>query len=432
MLVALAASGCAAVRDTSVPGGQTGALRVREVHVPGSPYYVEGAITYVRVAGEEHTLQPPEDLRLELPAGTHQIEIWHRPCDGNCGNLDPPADRCSGSVELHQGETALATIRENPGRGCELALGRVGIAYTQTDRRDIGGLRGGVWFAQPDGTHPVRLADASAIVPAALSPDGTRIAFVRMTQHPRSANIYIVSTDGGGPVLVRRVRGPHAFVSDLTWSPDSSRLVSGENPGLFVFRARVESSAHRIRSNAGGPTFSPDGAQIAYTRSGKKRSDIYVYDVASGSSRALTRNGRSFAAVWGPASVVFSRATGRGARFDLWTVSPGGHARRLTHTSAGIVPVAWSGDGSRLLAENPASHNGRLWAVDAETGAAHAITDWVGDLYGLGLSSEGRTVLAGIGCGAFISPVGRVETLPFTGGEPHVIVDGPCRATWND
>jgi len=25
-----------------------------------------------------------------------------------------------------------------------------------------------------------------------------------------------------------------------------------------------------------------------------------------------------------------------------------------------------------------------------------------------------------------------VETLPFAGGDPHVILTGPCRASWND
>src|SRR6187549_2985219 len=107
-LVALAAAGCGAAERASAPRGATGQLRVREIHVTGAPYFIEGAITYVRIAGEEHTLQPPDDLRLELPAGTQQIEIWHRPCDGNCSYLDPPTDRCSAAVDVRDGETALA------------------------------------------------------------------------------------------------------------------------------------------------------------------------------------------------------------------------------------------------------------------------------------------------------------------------------------
>jgi hypothetical protein len=40
-------------------------------------------------------------------------------------------------------------------------------------------------------------------------------------------------------------------------------------------------------------------------------------------------------------------------------------------------------------------------------------------------------VLAAIGCGGMASSFGIVETLPFSGGSPNVIVRGPCRASWN-
>jgi WD40-like Beta Propeller Repeat len=430
-LLVLAAAGCGAAERASAPRGPTGELRVREIHVTGAPYFVEGAITYVRAGGEEHTLQPPDDLRLELPVGTQQIEIWHRPCDGNCSNLDPPTDRCSASVDVRDSETALATISEYPGRPCEFALGRVGIAYAKTDARDINGRRSAVWFAQPDGTRPVRLAEAST-VPPALSPDGTRIAFVGFTPQPRSAAIFVVPTTGGNPVLVRRVKEPNAFIGGLVWSPDGSRLLSSEGSGLFLLRARAPAHPRFVGSDAGSPSFSPDGTQVAYERF-RKQVAVWIYTIATGKRRTLTRNGVSFAPVWGPNGIAFSRATGPGVHYDIWTIRyPGDRARRLTHTRAGIVPVAWSGDGSRLLAANPAIHNGRLWAVDAESGHARLLTDWTGDLFGQGLSSDGKTVLAAIGCGGRISPVGQVETLSFAGGPPHVILDGPCRASWND
>jgi Tol biopolymer transport system component len=118
---------------------------------------------------------------------------------------------------------------------------------------------------------------------------------------------------------------------------------------------------------------------------------------------------------------------------DVWLLDlHTGRSRRLTHTGAGIYPVAWSSDGTRLLAANPATHNGRLWAVDVRTGRARDLTGWVGDLFPQGLSRNGKTILAAIGCGGTISPFGIVETLPFAGGRAHVIVRGPCRASWND
>ena len=82
---------------------------------------------------------------------------------------------------------------------------------------------------------------------------------------------------------------------------------------------------------------------------------------------------------------------------------------------ARIYPAAWSASGSRLLAAKPATHNGRLGAVVLPTDRSR-LTGWVGDLFPQGLSRDGRTVLAAIGCGGLISPYGVVETLPFTTG----------------
>jgi Tol biopolymer transport system component len=81
------------------------------------------------------------------------------------------------------------------------------------------------------------------------------------------------------------------------------------------------------------------------------------------------------------------------------TNSSGGGAHQVTHTPAGIYPAAWSADGSRMLAAYPVTNNGKLYAVDVATGHTRALTPFVGDLGPQGLSRDGRTVLAAIGCG---------------------------------
>ena len=43
-----------------------------------------------------------------------------------------------------------------------------------------------------------------------------------------------------------------------------------------------------------------------------------------------------------------------------------------------------------------------------------------------------RYVLLAASFVGLVSPFGVVETLPFAGGRAHVIVKGPCRASWND
>jgi hypothetical protein len=178
-------------------------------------------------------------------------------------------------------------------------------------------------------------------------------------------------------------------------------------------------------------TFSPDGKTLAFSHSTGRGSNISALHLADGRVTTLTSDDRSYAPLWGPHGIAFERFTDHCCHGDVWMMNAdGGDARQLTHTHAGIYPAAWSGNGDRLLAAYPATHNGKLYAVDVTTGDARALTGFVGDLFPGGLSRDGTTVLADIGCGGTISPYGTIETIPFAGGRPSVIVRGPCRATW--
>jgi dipeptidyl aminopeptidase/acylaminoacyl peptidase len=276
-----------------------------------------------------------------------------------------------------------------------------------------------IWRARPDGTHRVRLTRGHG---PQLSPNGRLVAY---TRSPRE--LWVVPTSGGKPRLLRRAR---TFINGFVWSPTSHELVTVERSLVLV---DVETDRARLFGRAGGdPSFSPDGSGIAFDRIDQTGGDLDLFDTRTGRTRKLTSDHASFLPVWGPRGIAFNRdGFVRGG--DVWLLDPGrGRARRLTHTDAGIYPIAWSADGRRLLAANPATHNGRLWAVDVRTGRARDLTGWVGDLFPQGLSRNGKTILAAIGCGGLISPFGVVETLPFAGGRAHVIVRGPCRASWND
>ena len=137
--------------------------------------------------------------------------------------------------------------------------------------------------------------------------------------------------------------------------------------------------------------------------------------------------------LWGPGGIAFERfGPSPCCHGDVWLMNAtGGDARQLTHTHAGIYPAAWSADGSRMLAAYPPTNNGKLYAVNVATGRAHVLTPFVGDLNAEGLSRNGKTVLAAIGCGELLTIRGIVETIPFSGGPPTTLVRGPCRASWN-
>jgi Tol biopolymer transport system component len=231
-------------------------------------------------------------------------------------------------------------------------------------------------------------------------------------------------------------RSVAALGEPVVWSPDSRLVVVQGNAGAAV----VDVPSLRVRrlrlpEASGGFSFSPEGSVLAYEHSTGRGTDIFTITLGTGRIDRLTHDGRSGSPLWGPDGIAFERfGPDRCANChgDIWLMSPtGGDPHQLTHTHAGIYPAAWSADGTRMLAAYPATHNGRLYAVDVSSGAARPLTPFVGDLFPQGLSGDGRTVLAAIGCGGTIGPYGLVETIPFSGGHPTVIIRGPCRASSN-
>jgi Tol biopolymer transport system component len=294
------------------------------------------------------------------------------------------------------------------------------------------GLASTIWRADIDGKHGRELVEGSS---PQLSPDGKLVAFTRWTDSPRTSDILVVGSSGGSPVVIEHLAGDRIWVNNApVWAPDSRHLVVAERAGVVLLDA--QSKMRRVvvpgRRNVRIETlsFSPDSRFFTYGTVDATGGDVYVKTTSGGRPRRITYDHRSFMPLWGRNGIAFNR--GGFTHGDIWLMTPtGGRARQLTHTRAGIYPAYVSADGARLLGANPPMHNGRLWAVDVMSGRARDLTGWRGDLFPQGLSRDGTTILAAIGCGGTMSPFGVVETLPFRGGEPSVIVRGPCRASWN-
>ena len=104
-------------------------LAIRKIRV-GDAIPIEGAITFIRVKRPSGrvvlTRRLPASDRLTLPLrpGRYRLVSWQRLCDGNCGTLDPPSDRCARSLTITAGERLTATIRVNYAVGCVIRLRR--------------------------------------------------------------------------------------------------------------------------------------------------------------------------------------------------------------------------------------------------------------------------------------------------------------------
>ena len=111
--------------------------------------------------------------------------------------------------------------------------------------------------------------------------------------------------------------------------------------------------------------------------------------------------------------------------------------RKLTHIAVGslvqgLVPLAFSDSGSRLLAEFVGEDTSNAYAVTVASGRARMVTYHRQTVQAAGISSDGSTLL--LDAGSFEQPPshGQILTAPFAGGQARVLVSHAGQASWND
>jgi hypothetical protein len=301
------------------------------------------------------------------------------------------------------------------------------------------GLDGWVWRADVDGSDRVRVT--RGFYPE-ISPDGHWVAFTR--QRTRDVwELHVAAVDGRTRRLVRR-----GHRASYAWLPDSARLLihDGRTGVLIADRSggAVTRLARQVVSAAGAinsVSVAPDATFVVFDRRNTRRSGLFAVPVGGGPERQLTVDGNSLAAVAGPESIAFTRyVTGRAPHQEVWLMQPDGtNQRRLSKAAA--YAALWSADGRRLIAQSisgtfSGGWFGRIWALDAGTGAARPLyRRQLEGLHPAGLSRDGRRVLAVRGCVAWgtagKTTPGMIETVSIDGGKPRTLVRGPCHASWN-
>jgi dipeptidyl aminopeptidase/acylaminoacyl peptidase len=277
-----------------------------------------------------------------------------------------------------------------------------------------------------------------------ISPDGQTIVYLRGGNTPEMVTV----PAGGGPTRPLMKNWREQF--DFDFSPDS-KLVAAERGHELGKRKLVvidiASGKQRVVAQGffNGFSFSPDGHQLVFSKSGKPFSlngDLFRIGVAGSKPVALTNNHKSISPLWSPdGRIVFDRVRNLkspvGPKAQLYVMNgKGGGARQLTHTKVapllfGLSPVAFSANGSRLLATFGGQDTAYAVTVNPRDGAERKVIpgDMEMGFLGTAISKDGEQVLGVTSVEP--GPRQHIAVVPYGGGPKKVIVADGFEPDWS-
>lgn len=234
-----------------------------------------------------------------------------------------------------------------------------------------------LFAVEPDGSGLRRLTDDASAFDwrPAWSPDGMRIAFVKVGETAERSGLFVMDADGSD---VSWLAEDETGAGSPSWSPDGATIAfdsgraheeTGEG-GRDLYLVDVAGGAKPVRLTSDPasevqPAWSPDGSQIAFVRyESDSDTDIYLLDVRDGGVSRLTDGPEAdFRPAWSPdgTRIAFERAG------DIYAMNAdGSRVERLTDDPAFDGEPAWSPDGTRIAFSSDRDGDAEIFVMNPD------------------------------------------------------------------
>src|SRR5258706_6671766 len=242
-----------------------------------------------------------------------------------------PARRYQSAVDLRNDLEELAHATPSGARPIARRRATLGLAAVATVAV---ALAGGIalWRGYTTERPPIATFTKLTSMPGrewfpSLSPDGKWIAYGAESEG--NFDIFLQSTSGSNPVNL--TKDSTADDDMPAFSPDGERIAfrsSREGGGIFVM-GRTGEAVRRVTRVGFNPSWSPDGAELAYTttpmdinpQNSEGTGELWVVGAAGGEPRRIFE-GDAIQPSWSPhhRRIAFARRLGNGVRTDIWTI----------------------------------------------------------------------------------------------------------------
>ncbi len=271
--------------------------------------------------------------------------------------------------------------------------------------------RGGnhdVWWIPVDDRgmptgHARPLTAGAGVGDIALSKDGTKLAYTKVTERSNIWSIPIVSDRILTLDDALAVTSENHYIDLVSVSPDGKWIAFDSNRSgnqdIWIMR-KDGSELRQLTTNVAHDwvgSWSPDGKLIAFQSFRRGNRDLYVMPVAGGAVTPLTNHpAEDFIPVWSPDGEKIAFSSNRSGNMDVWVMpSGGGEPRQLTFHEAQDGLMCWSPDGKQLVFGSKRTGNGELFLIPAEGGKPAQLTHGAcSDIYPFFWSADGQTIYA--------------------------------------